>query len=170
MRKILILALLVMPIIVMAEPSPFGLEIRKATVSDVKAKYNAKKTGINKYSNGEVYGLDVSGINFEGLQEATLIFGQEGKLLAVLTKLPKNKFDYLLNNLSAKYKLVSKQIPFVGNKSAKFVDGNTDITLDAPHMGFGMEMNYVNKDLLKSYYNQSNKEKQNKQKSEQSQL
>jgi hypothetical protein len=170
MKKILILALLVMPIVVMADPAPFGLEIGKATISDVKAKYSAKKTGVNKYSQGDMYELDVSGISFDGLQEVTLIFSQEGKLLAVLTKLPKNKFDYLLNNLSGKYKLVSKQIPYVGNKSAEFVDGNTDITIEAPHMSFEMVMNYINKDLWKSYNNQSNKEKQNKQKSEQSQL
>lgn len=170
MKKVVIAALLALPVVAAADPAPFGLEIGKATIKDVKAKYSAQKTGFNKYSNGEMYDLDVSGINFDGLQEATVIFSQDGKLLAVLTKLPKSKFDYLLNGLSGKYQLVSKQIPFVGNKSAKLVDGNTEITLDAPHMSFQMDMNYINKDLWKSYKSQSNKEQQNKKKNEQSQL
>ncbi len=168
MTKIVFAALLALPMVAVADPTPFGLEIGKATIKDVKAKYSAQKTGINKYSGGEMY--DISGINFDGLQKATVIFSREGKLLAVLTTLPKSKFDGLLSALSNKYKLVSKQIPFVGNKSAKLVDGNTEITLDAPHLSFQMEMNYINKDLWKAYKSQSNKEREQKKKSEQSQL
>jgi len=168
MKKILIATLLSLPMLAMADPSPFGLEIGKATIKDVKAKYSAQKTGINKYSGGEMY--DISGVDFDGLQKATVIFSREGKLLAVLSTLPKSKFDYLLSGLSNKYKLVSKKIPFVGNKSAKLIDVNTEITLDAPHLSFQMEMNYINKDLWKSYKNQSNNDKQKKQNREQSQL
>lgn len=168
MKKIVIAALLSMPMVAIADPSPFGLEIGKATIKDAKAKYSAQKTGINKYSGGEMY--DLSGIDFDGLQKATVIFSTDGKLLAVLTTLPKSKFDSLLSGLSSKYQLVSKNIPFVGNKSAKLVDGNTEITLDAPHMSFQMEMNYSNKDLWKSYMAQSNKEQEQKKKSEHSQL
>lgn len=170
MKKIVIatLLLLALPMVATADPAPFGLEIGKATIKDVKAKYSAQKTGISKYSGGEMY--DISGINFDGLQKATVIFSREGKLLAVLTTMPKSKFDSLLSSLSNKYQLVSKQIPFVGNKSAKLVDGNTEITLDAPHLSFQMEMNYINKDLWKAYKAQSNKEREQKKKSEQSQL
>ena len=168
MKKIVIAALLTLPMVAAADPAPFGLEIGKATIKDVKAKYSAQKIGINKYSGGEMY--DISGVNFDGLQKATVIFSTEGKLLAVLTTLPKSKFDSLLSGLSNKYQLVSKQIPFVGNKSAKFVDGNAEITIDAPHLSFQMEMNYINKDLWKAYKAQSNKEQKEKRKSEQSQL
>ena len=170
MKKIVLATLLLMalPMVATADPAPFGLEIGKATIKDVKAKYSAQKTGISKYSGGEMY--DISGINFDGLQKATVIFSREGKLLAVLTTMPKSKFDSLLSALSNKYQLVSKQIPFVGNKSAKLVDGNTEITLNAPHLSFQMEMNYINKDFWKAYKAQSNKEREQKKKSEQSQL
>lgn len=170
MKRVVLAVLLALPMVASADPAPFGLEIGKATIKDVKAKYGAQKTGMNKYSNGEMYDLDVSGIDFDGLQKATVVFGQDGKLLAVLTTLPKSKFDYLLSGLSNKYKLISKQIPFVGNKLARLVDGNTEITLDAPHLSFEMEMNYINKDLWKSYKDQSNQERQQKQKGEQSKL
>lgn len=170
MKKLVIAALLVTPAFSWANPAPFGLEIGKATIKDVEAKYGAERTGINKYSNGEMYDLDVSGINFDGLQKATVIFSQDGKLLAVLTTLPKNKFDYLLSSLSGKYKVVSKKLPYVGNKSAKFIDGNTEITLDAPHLSFDMEMNYIDKDLWGSYKSQSSSEQKKKQQSEASQL
>ena len=171
MKKIIIFIFFIaLPFIVFAEPAPFGLEIGKSTIKDVKAKYGVQKTGINRYSNGEMYDLDVSDINFDGLQKVTVIFSTEGKLLAVLTTLPKNKFDYILSGLSNKYQLVSKNIPFVGNKSAKLIDGNTEITLDAPHLSFQMNMNYINKDLWKSYKEQSNAENQQKIKKEQSLL
>lgn len=170
MKRMILAVFLIMPAVAIAEPSPFGLEIGKATIQDVKAKYSAHSTGINKYSNGEMYSLNVSNMNFDGLQKVTVIFSKDGKLLAVLSTLAKSKFDYLLNSLSKKYRLVSKNIPFVGNKSAKLIDGNTDITLDAKHMGFKMEMNYINKDLWKSYESQSNRENQQKKKSEASQL
>lgn len=170
MKKIILTALLTLPMVASADPAPFGLEIGKATIKDVKAQYGVKNAGVNKYSGGEMYDLDVSKIDFEGLKKATVIFSQDGKLLAVLTTLPKNKFDYLLNGLGNKYQVVSKQIPHVGNKSAKLVNGNTEILLDAPHMSFEMEMNYINKDLWKSYKVQSNNEQQQKQKNEHSQL
>ena len=168
MKKILIGAFLAIPLGVNADPVPFGLEIGKATIKEVASKYSVQKTGINKYSGGEMY--ELSGVKFDGLQNVTAIFSKDGKLLALLATLPQNKFDYLFNSLSDKYQLVSKNIPFVGDKSVKMVDGNTEITLEAPHMSFQMQMNYINKDLLKSYKLQSNDEEQQKQKQEQAQL
>jgi len=170
MKPIPVLALLLLPSIALADPAPFGLEIGKTTIQDVKAKYKAQNTGINKFSHGEMYDLDVSTVGFDGLKKATVIFSQQGKLLAVLTSFPNSKFDSLLDGLSGKYKLISKQIPFVGNRSAKFIDGNTEITLIAPHMSFDMEMNYINKNLISSYKVQSNEEQQQKRKGERSQL
>ena len=170
MRLLAIAVLLIVPTLTMADPAPFGLEIGKASIKDVKDKYNTKSAGINKYSLGEMYDLDVSEIKFDGLQKATVIFSKKGKLLAVLTTLPKRKFDGVLKALRGKYKLVSKKIPFVGNKSAKLLDGNTDITLDAPHLGFTMSMNYINKDLWKSYKKKSSNEQKAKKKNEASQL
>lgn len=171
MRNLLVVAIMLFfPCLAIAEPSPFGLEIGKATISDVKAKYKAKSVGINQYSNGEMYDLDVSGISFDSLQSCRIIFSKDGKLLAVLTTLPKDKFDYLFKTLKGKYRLVNSNIPFVGDKTAKFLDGNTEVTLDAPHLSFTMEMNYIHKELMKTYKDQSSKEQQKKKQKEASQL
>jgi len=170
MKKIIAIALLVLPAVSIANPSPFGLEIGKATIKEVKAKYRTSNVQINNYSHGEQYNLDVKEIAFDGLQEATVIFSPEGTLLAVTATLRKSKFDQIFNGLKNKYTLVSKKIPFVGTKGAKLVDGNTDIILNAPHLGFKMTMNYVNKDLMTSYEKQLKKDQQEKQKNEQSQL
>lgn len=170
MKKFALAALLSLPMAVLADPAPFGLEIGKDTIKEVKTKYRITHTGINKYSMGDMFSVDTSQINFDGLQEVTLIFSKEGVLLAVLTSLPKHKFEDLMDSLGSKYKLVSKQIPFVGNKSAKFMHENTEITLDAPHLSFDMSMNYVNNDLLKAFNEQSSQEQEQKQKREASQL
>ena len=140
------------------------------TEKELKAKYNVSHTGTNKYSSGNMYSVPTSSIDFQGLKEVTTIFSTSGKLVAVLTTLPKSKFDYLNQALSGKYKLVNQQIPFVGNKSATYRDGSTEITLEAPHMSFDMSMNYINDDLMRAYKQQSEAEARQKQKSEASQL
>jgi len=42
MINFLLTAMLLIPAIALADPSPFGLEIGKATIKDVKAKYSVK--------------------------------------------------------------------------------------------------------------------------------
>ena len=153
-----------------ADPAPFGLELGKTTIAEAKSKYTLRETGINKYSNGSMFSIDTSEVNFEGLSELSLIFNTNNVLVAVLTKLPKSKFKSLHQSLSKKYKVVSQNIPFVGNSSAKYVNGLTEITLDAPHMSFDMNMNYVRKELIAAYSRQSTQERQAKKRSEESQL
>lgn len=170
MKKGIALALAMLSSSVFADPTIFGMELGKMTEKDLKAMYNVNHTGTNKYSNGNMYSVPVSSINFEGLKEVTTIFSTDGKLVAVLTSLPKSKFDYLNKALGGKYKLVSQKIPFVGDKKASYRDGATEITLDAPHMGFVMSMNYIRDDLMQAFNRQSQAEAQKKQQNEASQL
>lgn len=166
----LALALAMISSSVFADPAIFGMELGKMTEKDLKAMYTVNHTGTNKYSNGNMYSVPTSSINFEGLNEVTTIFSTDGKLVAALTSLPKSKFDYLNKVLGGKYKLVSQKIPFVGNKKATYRDGSTEITLDAPHMGFVMSMNYITDDLMRAFNHQSQAERRQKQKNEASQL
>ncbi|NAW67161.1 hypothetical protein, partial [Photobacterium halotolerans] len=130
MKKfILIILLSVFHTPVFANPTIFGLTIGQTAESDLKAKYNVQQTGQNKYSMGNMYRISSQAISFEGLQNVTAIFNQSGKLVAVLTDFPKSKFDYLNQTVGKKYTLISQQIPFVGNKSATYRDGDTEITL-----------------------------------------
>lgn len=164
------IALILFSVAAFANPSPFGLQIGKATVSEVKAKYSTQHKGVNKYSNGDMYDLDVSELSFDGLDSAMVVFDSNGKLQAVLCSLSKDKFQYLFGSLKKKYKLVHSNIPFVGDTSAKFMDGNTEITLNAPHMSFQMDMNYVDKNLVKKFKQESANEEQRKKNNESSQL
>lgn len=171
MKKRIVLALAMLSSSVFADPTIFGMELGKMTEKDFKAMYKAKHTGKSKYSNGNMYSVPVSSINFEGLKKVTTIFSIEGRLVAVQASLPKSKFNYLNKILGGKYKLINQQIPFVGNKKATYRDGATEITLDAPHMGGGvMTMNYIRDDLLQEFNLQSQAEARQKQQNEASQL
>ncbi len=170
MKKGIALAISLISASAFADPTIFFFFLGKMTENQLKAKYNISHTGTNKYSSGNMYSVPTSSIDFQGLKEVTTIFSTNGKLVAVLTTLPKSKFDYLNQVLSSKYKLLNQQIPFVGNKSATYRDGATEITLEAPHMSFDMSMNYINDDLMRAYKQQSEAEARQKQKSEASQL
>ena len=155
-----------------ADPAPFGLAIGKMTVDEFKKKYAAKPDGINKYSLGPMFIVDTakSGIQFDGLRELTAIFGQDGKLMVVIAGLDKRRFDAVYDSLRNKYRLVAKDIPFVGNKFAKFRGGDTVIELDAPHLSFTMQARYLHQDFLKRFEEIERKEREEKRKKEQSQL
>jgi hypothetical protein len=95
MNKEIALALAVISSTASADPTVFGMEMGKMTEQDLMAMYNVKHEGKNKYSNGNMYSVPASSIDFDGLKEVTTIFNPEGTLVAVLTTLPKTKFDYL---------------------------------------------------------------------------
>lgn len=170
MKKGIALAISLFSSAAFADPAIFNMELGKTTEAQLKSMYNVQHTGTNKYSDGNMYSVPASAINFDGLQKVTTIFDTSGVLIAVLTTLPKSKFDYLNQTLGGKYKRVNQNIPFVGNKSATYRDGGTEITLEAPHMSFEMSMNYIRDDLKQAFNQQSEAEKRQKQQSEASQL
>lgn len=169
-NKLLAFAILLISNSALANPTVFGLSVNKTNVQELKSQYSVSYTGINKYSGGDMYEISKGQIEFDGLKKVTTIFSEEGILLAVLAEFPKHKFDYLNSFLSGKYSLVRKNIPFVGNKSATYRDGSTEIELTAPHMSFEMSLNYIHDDLLSVFNQQSEKEKKSKQKKESSML
>lgn len=156
--------------VALAEPSPFGIEINKTAISEVKNKFTCKDYGINKYSNGPMCELDSTKLGFDGSESVRVIFDKDSKVLAVLTVFNKDQYDNLLHMLSNKYQLVSNQNPFVGNKLAEFKNETTRIILDAPHMSFALSLNYINKDLYEKFLQQESEEQENKFKKNQRQL
>lgn len=146
----------------LADPAPFGLELGKATVTEAKAHFDLDEKGTNRYSGGPMFSVPVSEVDFDGLQDLTLIFNSQNTLVGVLATLPKQQFSSMHGMLSGKYRVVSTNIPFVGNSSAKYVDGGTEITLDAPHMSFEMSMNYLRKELQQTFEKQSAEEARQK--------
>ncbi len=149
-----------------ANPAPFGLEINKATVSEVINKYpSIKEAGTNKYTDGRMIYINPNQLDFEGLKDALLIFSKENRLVAIVLTFPKNKFDELYKTLNGKYKLVKKEIPFVGDKMVEFVKDSTEITLNSPHLNFDLELTYADKSLVNLYKNtKKNENEQNKEK------
>lgn len=149
-----------------AEPDPFGIEINKSSYQEVKEKYLGRDVGINKYSNGKMYDIDCNQIGVEGIKSMRAIFHQNDTILALITTFDKNKYSSLVKSLSQKYKLISKQDAFVGNKSAKFKQDNTIINLEAPHMSFTLNLSYIHNNFEKLYLNTIEREKEQKRKSQ----
>lgn len=153
-----------------ANPAIFGLKVGITTEKQLEEVYNANLLGTNKYSNGNMYDLPVNQIDFEGLEKTTLIFNKEKILVAVLTKFPQSKFDYLRKVLNKKYKKISQKIPFVGDKSVTYKHKETEISLRAPHLSFKLSMDYVHNEFEKMFKKISNAEKKQKENKEASQL
>lgn len=78
--------------------------------------------------------------------------------------LPKDSFPKTLSALSGKYKLVDKQVPFVGNASAKLQQGDSLIEMNAPHLSFEMSVSYMTKSLKQAFTQQAGNERAAKEK------
>jgi hypothetical protein len=151
-------------------PSPLGLEIGKATIADAKAKCGLESSGVNRHSEGEVFQVEASSIKMDNVKEAFMTFDKSGKLAFVGITFSGKKFDSLYKSLSGKYTVKSKDIPFVGNKSAVFTAGNSRINLDEPHLGFETTLYYGATWLWDKIENAIQQEKDAKKKTEESQL
>lgn len=151
-----------------ANAAPFGQELGLSTYAQVKQQVGGKTSlsdaGTNKFSGGKMLQGDGDGLGIEGLSGVTFIFDRTDKLVGVLMNLPKESFKPTLKALSAKYKLVSSEVPFVGNASAKLKLGDSVVELNAPHMSFTMEVLYLTNSLKQAFQQQSSNERAAKDK------
>lgn len=169
MRWLALLAILVgSPLL--ANPSPFGMAIGELSVEEAVSRFSLEPSGINEYSGGRMFNAPVGQFSFEGLQEMTLIFSQDDRLVGVVATLNKNRFDALFNGLSERYQLLTSERPFVGNKMANFAAGDTEIHLDAPHMSFQMTLSYLEKGFLSDFRRKTAEAEQRQQQHEMNQL
>lgn len=150
-----------------AEVAPFGLAVGSATIRDVHAQLGSdtrlEDNGFNKWSDGPMLLSNGTGLGIEGLQNALFIFDTKETLVGVVLTLPKSRFDAITAHLKSKYKLVSSQIPPVGNKSATFREDAITIETVAPHLSFEMEVRYFHKTFTQAYTQRSQEEKTRKQ-------
>lgn len=153
-----------------AAPAPLGLELGKANVSEMKKKYTANYLGVNKYSQGEMYSLPASQINVSGVTKATAVFNKKQNLVAILLTMDKHRFDSIHNSLKSKYRVQSKNIPFVGNKKVVYKSGSTEVELSAPHMSFDMSLEYYQDEFINAYKRILQQEKQKEKQKEVSNL
>lgn len=148
--------------------APFGQELGVASYAQVKQQVGGKTSlsnaGTNKFSGGKMLQGDGSGLGIDGLSEVTFIFDRADKLAAVLMTLPKESFKPTLKALSAKYALVSSEVPFVGNASAKLQQGDSLIEMNAPHLSFEMSVSYMTRGLKQAFTQQAGNERATKEK------
>ena len=107
-----------------------------------------------------------AGRSISGLQDVWFVFDEREVLVGVQMTMAKNDFDHVYQNLAGKYRLVRKDIPFVGNKSARFQQGDIVIDFNAPHMSFEMEVVYRTIGFEKQVEQGSRQEAAQKQKRE----
>jgi hypothetical protein len=147
---------------------PLGLELGVASYSQVNQQIGGKTSlanaGTNKYSGGKMLQGNGEGLGIDGLSELTFIFDQSDKLAAVLMTLRKDSFQKTLNALSAKYKLIAKEVPFVGDASAKLQQGDSVIEISSPHMSFEMTVSYMTKGLKQAFTQKASSERATKEK------
>lgn len=177
MKKFVLPLLAMLSIPAFADPTVFKMELGKTTEQEVKEMYSLQSNGINNYSDGNQYYINPREIDFDGLKSTLVIFDTQGILVGVLSTLHETDsmkhgtFSHLYDILNSKYKLVKKERPFVGDQFAKFKDGKTEITLNAPHMGgFEVSLDYIRTDLLENYKKRSAKDKEARAKNDASAL
>lgn len=172
MKKLLVTAagtLALITNIANADPKPLGLEIGKATVSDLEQKFpQVTSLGNNLYTSGKMYSLSRNDVPLDGLvKDVLFIFNDDESLAGVLMFFNKDKFDELNDQLKKKYKKVIKSvIPFVGNKLVEYKDGNSVVELNAPHLSFELALTYVSDKFNKIMNSQLEKEEKAKKQQE----
>lgn len=161
------------PTLAFAQVQVVGFEIGSSTVQQVKsqlAKQNAKILDdmTNKFTGGSQFKTDGSSYDIESLSEVVYIFDKDQRLAAVLMMMGSERFDEIFKYLAGKYKTTAKQRPFVGDMFARFKAKGTTIELDAPHLGFSMQANYIRDDLYQQFNAQTAQETKQKKATEKS--
>lgn len=150
--------------------SPLGFAVGKATLKEVKdgvpGGAKLSNEGTNRYSKGPMFKAQGRAFDIEGLQEVWFVFDEREALVAVQMTMAKNGFERVYQNLAGKYQLVRKDIPFVGNKSARFQQGDIVVELEAPHLDFTMLVTYATAGFKKQIEQGSRQEAAQKQKRE----
>lgn len=155
----LTLSLLVVPSLTLADdnsvPAPLGFAIGQADFDEVRKQLSRKtevrNPGRNHYTRGKMLDVDGTPFGIRNLKTVRFIFNKDRTLAATLMTLRKSGFDPTFSHLASKNTLVSKEIPFVGSKSARFQKGNVVIVLDAPHLSFDMKIIYMTKSFERLY-------------------
>lgn len=139
--------------------APLGMELGVATLAQVKQSLGGRTPledgGINKFSGGSMLKGNGAGLEVEGLKEIVFIFDKSEKLAGVLMTMPKHDFKRTLDMLAGKYKVIQKNVPFVGNSFAKLRQGDSIIELEAPHLSFDMSLRYLSNQLVADFKKQS---------------
>lgn len=124
----------------LANPAPLGLELGKATLKEIEKNYKIIES--QSLLGGKAISIQLNSIDFEKIQQVIFYVDKDGVLQGTLIQMNKSEFDETFDSLQKKYTLVSKEIPFVGNKKAFLKMDDVIIYLEAPHLSFEMNLIY----------------------------
>jgi hypothetical protein len=136
-----------------------GFTFNQATYPEVKLGFLDKGyvpptvLAPNKFTGGKMLFFTGNDIGMEDVKEGHFIFNKDDILVALRFTMPKGKsskygggrmanFHEMRDAFAKNYELVSEEIPFVGNSSAKFYGRNCNIFIDSPHLDFDMSIYY----------------------------
>lgn len=161
-----------------AEVAPLGFAIGSATKKQVesgmKGRASLRPEGTNQYSRGPMLSAPGRGLGIDNLSQVTFIFDDKDVLAAVLMSFRKDplgeSFNRLYEHLAAKYPVVSKNVPFVGDKYVRFKKGDVLIDLEAPHLSFTMTATYMTTAFERAYRTETERRRQRQKAQERSQL
>ena len=150
---------------------PFGCKVAISDFNQISKLYKLKEIGVNKWNGGNMYNIDpISQVDFSGLIKVQLIFDKNQILQGVLAYFEKNKFNEILGSLEQKYQLINKDIPYVGNSSAKLFTANCDIALESLHLAKFLTLSFNSDAFTKTYNRQLRQEQRLKKQKEKSML
>lgn len=133
----------------LAGPTAFDMEIGKTTESEVRANYTFRRAEVSRNSGGNIYKIDTSEIEFDGLKQLDVTFDKKGVLVSLMAIFPKSKFDDLNDVLRKKYTSIEEDIPFVGTKSSWYRHEDATIHLEAAHLEWFTSLMYMDNDYKK---------------------
>ena len=151
--------------------TPLGYTLGSATFKEIKndleKKTEVRDAGTNRYSQGPMLEANGDRMGIRDLETSLFIFEQDRRLAAVVLTFRKvdmgRNFDRIYGHLASKYALVSKRVPFVGDKAAHFETGSAIIDLEAPHLGFAITVTYKTRELDKRYRSQLDQNRKQEQ-------
>lgn len=150
--------------------APLGFALELTHPSDVQTQLKGKATietlGINRFSKGKMLKVAGKAFDIQGLKDVVFVFDAIDQLTAVSLTMDKSQFATIFAHLANKYTLVEKQVPFVGNKSARFSHPTGSVVMDAPHLDFTMRITYQTRAFEKAFQDTLEKDKARRQKKE----
>lgn len=159
-----VFAILMLPVVTQAVGSPtpkvaplgfaLGETSRSVVIQTLRGKVELEPQGTNRYSAGPMLLAEGAGLGITGLEKVLFIFDRTNTLVAVEMTLDKEfdrGFDKVYGRLAAKYPVVKKTVPFVGNKYARFESAGNVIELDAPHLSFTLTVTYMTRGFEQAF-------------------
>lgn len=138
-------------------------QVRSALIKKTKVT-----EGTSYYMKGPRLSTDGSSYGIDGLNSVQYAFDTDKRLAVVSMLMQKARFNDVFELLNAKYGLVSKTIPTVGDRYATFLGQDSVITIVADHLEFEMQVRYMRNDYYTTMLAKDREEEQSKHKREKS--